>query len=440
MSRDNIIVIAVDGLRATALGAYGNTWYDTPWLDRLAASSLLAEWCFASAIDLPEIYRSLWSAIHPLRTSQRGIEPPSLPQQLAECGYRTMLISDDPHLSECPGADAFTHVEWVDHATTSVATDLAHTQLAHLFSRVQALVAQSCAVPNSGSESLPTFTWIHARGLYGAWDAPLEMRSELVEEEDPEPYDGHATPHASMDHQHDEDARFSYSCAYAAQVRALDACIGALMESIGEANGNVASEYTDGRFVVVLLGVRGFPLGEHGRVGGADSRLTVEQLHVPMLWCFPDGTGRLSRCTELIEHVDVAPTIIDGLGVEINGPHDGRSLLPLIDGNCAHWRDHIVAAGPAKARAIRTSSWSLRPGHEVDRKSDVATADAERPPGGHKLFVRPDDSFEVNDVADLCTDVVEGLSRALQAVESACQQDRPLDLPPLPAELRVRGD
>ena len=40
ISPANAVVLVVDGLGAAMLGAYGNTWFETPNLDRLAARSL----------------------------------------------------------------------------------------------------------------------------------------------------------------------------------------------------------------------------------------------------------------------------------------------------------------------------------------------------------------------------------------------------------------
>ena len=48
----NILVVVVDGLRASALGAYGNTTFSTPSLDQFAAESLLFDWCYAGSPEL----------------------------------------------------------------------------------------------------------------------------------------------------------------------------------------------------------------------------------------------------------------------------------------------------------------------------------------------------------------------------------------------------
>jgi hypothetical protein len=61
MPEQPILIVAVDGLRASALGAYGNTAFPTHALDELAAESFLFDSCFAPAAELPAIYGAVCS-------------------------------------------------------------------------------------------------------------------------------------------------------------------------------------------------------------------------------------------------------------------------------------------------------------------------------------------------------------------------------------------
>jgi len=54
-----LIVLIVDGLRARALGAYGNTAYETPALDQLASESLLFDRVLGESTDLDDVYNAL---------------------------------------------------------------------------------------------------------------------------------------------------------------------------------------------------------------------------------------------------------------------------------------------------------------------------------------------------------------------------------------------
>jgi arylsulfatase A-like enzyme len=231
-----------------------------------------------------------------------------------------------------------------------------------------------------------------------------------------------------VDTKADPDAAFRWSCGYAAQVVVLDACL----EGV---TGLLDDLPPHDRWLIVLCGVRGFPLGEHGRIGGVDDRLFAEQLHVPLLWRFPDGTGRLARSGELVSHLDLLPTLVDWIGgTEFAGtelsaglatPHrpwlgreagrndalDGLSLLPLMRHAASPWRDALVAASTTGGRSIRTADWSLRSEPiGVTDEQPPARAAAEADAWHRELYVRPDDRWEANDVANLCRDDVEALS------------------------------
>ena len=95
MPADNILVLVVDGLRASALGAYGNTTFPTPVLDQFAAESFLLDSCFADSTEISPIYRAFWRSLHPLRPDAIARDSPSLPRRLAGSGYQTTLITDD---------------------------------------------------------------------------------------------------------------------------------------------------------------------------------------------------------------------------------------------------------------------------------------------------------------------------------------------------------
>jgi arylsulfatase A-like enzyme len=366
MPNENILVIAVDGLRAAALGAYGNTAYATPALDEFAAQSLLYDWCFADAVDLATIYRSLW----------RG--DGTLAKWFANHGYITSLVTDDEAIVQIDAAADFHErvlLPMVEPARARIVPD---TALARLF----AAASEEIEANRAG----PKFICAHSRGMYGPWDAPLDFQGELLsrEEGDPPPADVLQPPDLMLGDGDDPDTAFRWSCAYAAQVMALDACLEGLCEAIDDAGRD--------HWLVVLCGVRGFPLGEHRRVGGVDGRLFTEQLHVPFLWRYPDARGRLARSAELTSLADLSP-----------------ALLAHVQGDTFRTKhDALIETDPTGARSIRTADWSLR--YEPADRSGALCDDPKC-----QLFVRPDDRWEANDVAALCPEVVESLLAKLHA-------------------------
>jgi arylsulfatase A-like enzyme len=393
----NVLVIVVDGLRASALGAYGNTTYATPALDRLAAESLLLDWCFAPSPDLSDIYRALWQpngcAQNPSTTSLARI--------FADAGYATMLVTDDNSLHTYPTASDFDEIVQVANsldAASTRANDASETDLSHVFSAATEQVGEV-------RRDKPRLVWLHARGMYGPWDAPLSLQQSLLDEDDASPIESIAPPDIKTSSADDPDAAFRCACAYAAQVMVLDECFENLLDGITASGGN--------EWLITLLGARGFPLGEHVRIGGIDPRTHAEQLQVPWLVRFPNRLGRLTRVGALTSHRDLLPTLVESIdhGGRIDrSAFAGTSILPFASFARTPWRDATISTS-ASARSVRTATWCLREGAARNAGDTISVEPVSAP----ELYVRPDDRWEANDVAKLCPEVVEELRAKLSA-------------------------
>jgi arylsulfatase A-like enzyme len=414
MPASNILVVVVDGLRASALGAYGNTTYATPTLDRFAAESLLFDGCFAPSEQLPALYRAMWQSYHPARSlvADPSEASRSLPELLTEAGFQTTLMTDEPQLLEMQATGDFNECNLFefskDEASSMQADDALDTNIGRLFASVAESIVNGGGDAGRRSE-YARLIWAHSRGMYGSWDAPLAFQQSLLDDETPTVTSIDA-PEIKIGVGDDPDIIFSHTAAYAAQVTALDVAWQVLMEAVEAASAAQQSWH------VVLIGNRGFPLGEHGLIGGTDLRLTSEQLHVPWLIRFPDGGGRLARSSTLVSHLDLLPTLLDAEGLNSSGSRrlDGLSLLQFAAGTA--WMDrniHLSANGVAVA--IRTPGWCLRnrlavglDAHDSTTMEEVGHSEAE-------LFVRPDDRWETNDVSKLCPEVVEELKSLTEA-------------------------
>jgi arylsulfatase A-like enzyme len=255
--------------------------------------------------------------------------------------------------------------------------------------------------------------------MHGPWDAPLALQQTLRDEGDPPPLESIAPPERTLTENDGPDVAFQYSCAYSAQIMVLDACWRGLVDTITHA---AARE----QWLVVLIGVRGYPLGEHRQIGGADQRLFAEQLQVPWLIRFPNSWGLLKRTSCLATHLDLLPTLVQWIDESADFAAlttDGSSVLPLLATVRFPWRDALLSASrSSSSRSIRTSSWSLR----WDQSNATAGSSSESVAAGGELFVRPDDRWEANDVAKLCPDVVEELTRAIHHISSCLELDQPL--------------
>jgi hypothetical protein len=191
----------------------------------------------------------------------------------------------------------------------------------------------------------------------------------------------------------------------------LDHCLGQLAEQLNAPRLTESTQLT-------LLGARGFPLGEHLRVGPCDEALYNELVQTPWILRFPDGFGRLTRTQALVRPADLGGTLLDWLAIDRADFAGGQStsLLDLIRGEKIAVRDRILLRS-AHDRALRTRAWLLR---ETDQ-------------GPAELFAKPGDRWEVNEVANLCPEVAAGLQTALAESVAADGADQATPL----AELLV---
>jgi len=399
MNGRHVICIVVDGLRASALGAYGNTSHPTPQLDALASRSLVTDWFWADSPGLAGFYRSAWQGVHALRT----VDQPALPQLLHEAGVLQWLVTDDPWLTEQATQLPWDEALLVETQTDEPADAIEETAIAQLFSH--ALEQLSDWREDVADNAAGSLLWLHTRGLFGPWDAPQAMRAGLLEEDDPEPAE-YVSPPAELRQVEDPDVLLTHRVAYAAQVGVVDACIGAFLQAIEQS-------FADTETLVMVLGSRGFALGEHGSLGSDCEELFSERLHLPWLLHECGNRVPLLRNSELAQPADIGATLLDWLGVEPGKPKgDGISLVPRLHGENSSERELAVAVGTDGELVARTHDWMLR------RLGSVEST---------QFYAKPDDRWEFNDVASRCREEVQEMEAALAEFQRCCRSGEPLN-------------
>lgn len=397
MPHRHAIVIAVDGLRASALGAYGNTWHATPALDRLASEAVVFDWMIADSPQVAGFYRAAWLGVE---TPRDGVERSlaeypagtGLLRLLADGAVHGALTTDDPRLAEAAeklGVGDVRSVEFPQPATTDAIAD---TQLAQLFAIAADQIERwSAAGAEKVVEAPPTLLWIHARGYHGAWDAPTELRQSLLDDEDP-PALPFVMPPVRLETD-DHDELLLHRAAYAAQTIVLDECVGMLLATLE--NAGLADST-----LVMLVGCRGFALGEHGAVGSEVRELYGEVTQVPLLVRFPHSTqAPPPRSSDLMQPNEIGRILSRWFGVaEQSCEHDLATggELGFADG-----RVHALSTGGAGEFAVRTAFWLLR------RSGSEEGADATS--GRVELYAKPDDRWEANEIANLLPEVTAEL-------------------------------
>ena len=187
----------------------------------------------------------------------------------------------------------------------------------------------------------PFFLWCHLGSLGTTWDAPLECRERYWDESDPPLLSTADVPDRMLKPGFDPDELLVYTQAYAGQVALLDTCLGGFLEVLEE---HPAAQKT----LLALTASRGFPMGEHLRLGPCDEALHGELLQTPLFLRLPDRLGASGRSQSLVEPADVWATLLDHWRIAPPPSPTGVSLMPQVRQEPVASRDRLVVAGPGR--------------------------------------------------------------------------------------------
>jgi len=114
----------------------------------------------------------------------------------------------------------------------------------------------------------------------------------------------------------------------------LDREIAAIIEAL-RADGRLDATW------IIFTSDNGLTLGEH-RLAQGKSCAYEECVRVPLVVVPPGGLAQGRTDDRLVANIDLAPTIAEIMRATPDGPVDGRSLLPLLQGRAVDWRDALV--------------------------------------------------------------------------------------------------
>ena len=300
-----VIVIAIDGLRADALGCYGAP-ASTPAFDAMAAESVVFEWAFAQAPQLQPSMATLVSGMYP---TTNGLRVPG-----------DYMADDASTLAEVLGAADYATAAFVEGGPSD-----SDYGLAQGFDSYQ----------TSGAPGLAAADWMAAHAdenfllVVGGWSrVALEQVNALLEGSgQPE---GMSTrvqevlaSRAAGDPAGFDDGDLEWVRAwYAARVQVIDSLLGEFM-------AEVRALGLDRRAIVAVLGSNGFALQGHGDLFGESLYPAVT--HVPLMIRLP-GARDVQTVTKVVEVVDLMPTILELMGQAVPAGVQGASLQPILDG------------------------------------------------------------------------------------------------------------
>ncbi|MFH6982459.1 sulfatase family protein [Marinoscillum luteum] len=169
-------------------------------------------------------------------------------------------------------------------------------------------------------------------------------------------------------------------------------------ESIGTVLDYLEKENLLENTVVIYMGDNGFSFGEHGLI---DKRQAYEEsMRVPML-AMGGGIPAASRVSEVVQNVDVGPTVMDMAGLGVKAHMDGSSFKKLLYQESIPWRDTVYYEyfwerpfpQTPTVHAVRTSKYKFIRYHGVWDINELY--DIENDPNEMNNLIRNDDYREV---------------------------------------------
>jgi arylsulfatase A-like enzyme len=441
--RPNLIFVLTDDQRRDTLGCYGNTFIQTPELDRLAADGTLFENAFiTSAICTPSracyllgqyerrhgvnfnsgtaLTERAWQRSYPVLLRDAGYFTGYVGKNhvpVGERGYNTGILEQSfdywygghGHLKFYPkevhaifrNAKADTQVEVLEEGVANFLTpheDFLNGAVEFLHRRPgdQPFCLSVCFnVPHgagtSSMKQLPSDPEIY-RTLYRDRIDSLPINPLYVakaEIREPKlPSDVHYVQFRQGEYDYVDalDTLRERMIRQYETVTGVDRFVGRLREQLA------ALGLADNT-VIVFASDHGIMLGEFGLGGKA---LNYEPcIRVPMIAYDPrvPKAARGQKRSELVQSIDVAPTLLSAAGVEVPTSMQGRDLGALLHGEHPAWRDAVLAEnlwstvfGNPRCETVRTANWKYTRYFANDRtlassptgSEAYATSDAQR--------------------------------------------------------------
>jgi arylsulfatase A-like enzyme/Tfp pilus assembly protein PilF len=293
-SRDktNVVLITVDTLRADHLGCYGNRASSTPTIDALAGEGYLFSRAYAQVpLTLPSHYSILSGTFpfhHGVRDNSVGRPngPPLVSEVLHRNGYRTAAFVGSFILDSRFGLDRGFDYYYDDFdLPPHGGTDLSHVE------RPAGEVVKE-ALRWLASGDAPFFAWVHLFDPHDPYSPPEPYKSRFASS----PYDG--------------------------EISYVDQEIGTLLKSLQE-RGLLDETH------IILTSDHGEGLGDHGEFTHG-LFLYDSTIHVPLIVRLANQRTPGRRIEEVVRSIDIAPTILQLVGIQPAAVMQGTSLAGLL--------------------------------------------------------------------------------------------------------------
>lgn len=328
----NVLLITVDTLRADHLSCYGYNRNTSPHIDALAKSGALFESLIAPrGLTWPSL-TSLLTSLHPrthgVRENGDMLDESklTLPQILKSQGYATAAFLTNMTTAPNRGFDSkiMTHGE-DDRATRGAIHWLRHN-------------------PNR-----KFFVWVHylAPHIPYAPPPPYDQKFQTTNKTFRIYYNQIALNKEKLN-----DEKLQYAIAlYDGEIAYDDSLIGQLLDQLRKLDHLKDT-------IVIFTADHGEELYQRNFYFSHGCSIYDSVLHVPMIVRFPGMVPEGKRIQNVVENVDISPTILQMLSLPVPKTFEGHGLLPLIQAK-SNSPDTKIAYSEIrdKVTSLRTNEW-----------------------------------------------------------------------------------
>jgi len=347
---DNLVLVVVDALRSDRLAVYGKTRVRTP---RITAEAEKRGVVFlhnqAASPSSPPSHGSIQTGmiprVHGVTGDRAQLAPgtPMLSTQLGAAGVATAYFGNNPFgmaRLEKPGKWTAFHQpsrEGKGHDCTALVPEML------AFAGEQKRAGRRFFISSLPYEPHTPYRYhrgISDRFFPGPWGPPVGKH-----------VDGGLLSSLSSGRTRLSDAQWEQLRAlYDGEVEYFDACFGRLIDGLAEIGAGRDT-------AVVLTSDHGEGMFEHGHMGHAFGHY-AELGNVPLVVMADRLTPSSRKLTTVTSHLDIAPTVLQLMGVEPDRRVQGHSLIPVIRRQGA-WPPRVVPLEYGRSYALRARRWKL---------------------------------------------------------------------------------
>lgn len=121
---------------------------------------------------------------------------------------------------------------------------------------------------------------------------------------------------------------------YYASIELIDFQIGKIIDTLKD-KGQLENT------IIIFMSDHGELLGDHGLLYKG-CRFYEGLVHVPLIMTYKGSYKKGLKSDTLVELVDIAPTLLQSAGIEIPYYIQGKSLLPVLQGNIEKHKSHVI--------------------------------------------------------------------------------------------------